>query len=190
MTAGLTPYSNPTAPPDADHTRTQASKDTGGCGEFESRRSSYISATTGRSHTHTPRCAHPPCACHVSSLARRIERRRTLLLCTFTAPALLRLSVCVPPPRPRISHTHITQRETRPYSARFTAYAEHTRVDAGRVMVGWGPPSVSKHSTSTEHCASSSGTAPPAERHQVRSHTHTHITQRETRPYSAHLTAY
>ena len=28
------------APPDADHTRTQASKDTGGCGEFESRRSS------------------------------------------------------------------------------------------------------------------------------------------------------
>ena len=46
VTAGLTPYPNPNAPPDADHTCTQASKDTGGCGEFESRRSSYLTVHT------------------------------------------------------------------------------------------------------------------------------------------------
>jgi len=75
VTAGIIAYSDPNAPPGADHARTQASKDTGGCGEFESRRSSYISPRppgarghTVGDHTRRSRGARPSRASH--SLAR------------------------------------------------------------------------------------------------------------------------
>ena len=77
VTAGLTPYPNPNAPPDADHTCTQASKDTGGCGEFESRRSSYISAGLSACLTHT---AHDQ-RTGAPALSPHTRARRRLTVC-------------------------------------------------------------------------------------------------------------